>query len=732
VKKVRSRKAPVLGRSERVISAKSFLSLSEGGSPQDTLQAVKSDILANGQVCWVKSQSALYVFSQTGSPKTYPLGVASSPSGIWTRVAPEVYQFGVGAPTADASYIGQGYLDTAAGAWYKSISVGSGAADWASGGGSIAPFVTGTGAPSANSSGIGELYFDSSNDVWYIAIDSGSGAADWQEFGNSYQSGAGAPAASADYIGQDYLDSSGGVWYKAISVGSGAADWAAAGGGSRVEPTAMVFTEVFKRAYFDGTSATSDRIFPTNLKWVDDPFTDATLGRFTQLTESTIGALAISGGEGAITNVSGVARSLFAAEGTAIEMPQVMTMVDLVSFTGSNGAYWANVVGVIRDSNNYIVANYNAVPGVVSVQVKTGGSSSFGTSVSVGLSPPFTLAMSIVGNWATVYTFAAGVWTKLTSYDFSGVLDFKQEDHSLWYGCFGLVTPGSQTNTTNFDNFKVGRFGGVGIRDISVYAREDGTPIVVGNTATVTATMAAPSGGIQESSMGVFDVDLEKKTFTQTGVLMFKRGASTQNDHAGQIILYPNGDQRVLVSTWGDFPSPPTIVYKFVPTGTDLSVGAHVIQSPTTLALTELPPGGGRYDPYMVKDGATWKIVYTATPVTANGFYPVMDSSSDLSTWANVGKDTTATRYEGSKLINFGGTYYAMWGGQYDMKLYDINMSYVGIANVISPGDGSTQPWPMIFPYNNLNILLTFDQQRWPTVGGVTFSWGWIRWFASP
>lgn len=733
MKKVRSRKAPVLGRPERMLAAKSYLALSEGGPAQDTLQGVKSDTLANGQTCWVKSQGALYVYSQTGTAKAFPLGTAASPAGIWTRVAPEVYQFGAGAPSANALYIGQDYLDTTNDIWYKAVATGTGAADWVSGGGPTVPFTSGAGAPSASATELGELYLDTSNDIWYISIGTGGGAADWQEFGNSYQSGIGAPTGNADYISQDYLDTSANVWYKAVNVGSGAADWVAAGGGARIEPTEMVFTEVYKRAYFDGTSVTSGHIQPTNLLWVNDNFSDSSLTRFTQLNEGNAGVLSIAGGKASITNAVGATRSLFAVEGDPINMPQVFVTADIASFTGGNGAYWANVVGVIKDGDNYIVANYNAVNGQGSIQVKVGGASNFSTGAAIGLSPPFTLALSIVGNWATLFTYSAGVWAKVTSYDFSGVLNFKTQNHSLWYGCFGNVNPGADTNVTQWDNFKVGRFGGVGIRDISVLTTEDGTPLVSGSIATVTATMAGASGGIQESSMGVFEVDLEKKEFTQTAVILFNRSGSVQPDHAGQIMVSNNGDQRILVSSWGDFPSPPSIYYKFVAAGTDLTTGSHVIASPTELALTELPPGGGRYDPSLAKvDNTTWKIAYTATPVAANGFYPVIDESSDLSTWSNVGKDTTATRYEGSKLIKFGDTYYAMWGGQYDMKLYDQDMVYVGLANVISPGDGSTQPWPMIFPYGNLNIILTFDQQRWPTSGGITFSWGWIRWFASP
>ncbi len=134
MQKVRSRKAPVVGRTEKIVAPKSYLANSEGGSPGDTLQNVKSDLLTNGQVVWVKSQRALYVYSQTGTAPAFPLGVASSPAGCWRRVAPELYQFGAGAPTVDAAYVGQEYLDTTNDVWYKAVTTGTGASDWVSGG----------------------------------------------------------------------------------------------------------------------------------------------------------------------------------------------------------------------------------------------------------------------------------------------------------------------------------------------------------------------------------------------------------------------------------------------------------------------------------------------------------------------------------------------------------------------------------------------------------------------
>lgn len=104
MQKVRSRKAPVFGKVDKVVAPKGYLATSEGGPASETLQSIRSDLLTNGQVVWVKSQQALYAFNQTGTAPAFPLGIAASPTGCWRRVAPELYQFGAGAPTVDAAY----------------------------------------------------------------------------------------------------------------------------------------------------------------------------------------------------------------------------------------------------------------------------------------------------------------------------------------------------------------------------------------------------------------------------------------------------------------------------------------------------------------------------------------------------------------------------------------------------------------------------------------------------
>lgn len=506
-------------------------------------------------------------------------------------------------------------------------------------------------------------------------------------------------------------------------------------------PTQMIFTEVFRQDWLDPNVAglADVRLLPPALQTVHDQFTDATTARFTSVTESNDCTIGIAAGALTLTATAGLQRMslLYEPAGGSLAMPQQFVSVQVTGQTGALGAYCALLCGFVKDGNNYVVINWGATDGTCQIQSKIGGVNHFDAPINVAVAFPTTIALCVVGTWLTVFAkkaAAPNTWVKITSFDLSAYLDFKATDLSLWFPAFGHASPGTFTNTVTFKNFQAGRFGGVGIRDICVVSHEDGEPYAASPTAVYAlATLAGPSGGILGASMGVFSIDLEQKTFTQTGVLMVSRGGKIQNDHAGSMVVEANGDQHFSLSTWGTDPAPPRVVYKFVAAATDLLHGSHVVAGMATLALSVQPLTYGQYDPYLVRVAGTWFMAYTvSTPAAGTPFFPALDSSADLVAWANVGSDTTAARYEGTRILPFNGVSYVLTGGQYNMKMYSLAMAYVGVVNCISPGDGTTQPHAMIFPYQGLDLLVTFEQTKWPTVGGLDFSWGSIRWFASP
>ena len=495
-----------------------------------------------------------------------------------------------------------------------------------------------------------------------------------------------------------------------------------------------IFSEVLNMEYFGGTR--EEAIAPAALNMVSELFDDVSLTRFTQLSESALGTLSIATGQATITHNSGSNKSNFIIEGDSINMPQVMLSVDLISQTGTVGAYCAVLLGIIKDENNYIVANYSLknVASNLTIQIKIGSSSSFHFAVTKTPELPETLGFSIVGNSLVIWTkTTAGVWTIRTYFDFTGTIDLKAQDLSLWHGMFGLATPGDNTNSVVYDNFKIGRFGGVGIRDITAVTNEKGNPIVVDGKSLCLASLPDPTGQIAGTSLAVVSIDLTVPSVTQVGLIMVNRGGKIQNDQAGHILLKDNGDQIFSVSTWGDAPTATNILIKLELLSTqNLLSGSHIVSSMLACNLTVLPSGGSRWDPFLVKIGTIYYMAYVASDVSAYSFYPVLDSSTDLSTWENIGSAPTDTRHEGTKIVIVDGEYFVVAGTQFTMKSYELlTMKPRGLLHITSPGTGVTQPHPMIVPYKKLLYILTFDDTKYPP-GGSNFSWGNLRIFVSP
>lgn len=497
-------------------------------------------------------------------------------------------------------------------------------------------------------------------------------------------------------------------------------------------PSAMIFTEVYKNPWFNPAVQVNPRLSPPSLRWVDDPFDDPALGRFTVYTDSTAGNISIAGGQFTITNPLVAQYSTFVTEGNPIDMPQVFVAIDVVSRAGGAPAYEHYHIGIVLNGNNVISALWNRVALQAQIYTRIAGVNNFDATVATaGWALPLTMALQIVGNWAVWWVYRAGAWAVVTSFDLTPRVNVKGLPLSTWHGMFGLASNNAAISAV-FDNFRVGRFGGVGVGDFVALTNEDGTPLSAGNTYQVLATMNSPVGGPNAASQGLFTANLDTKTFTQDALIMVSRGGNIQNDQGANMIVYPSGDQMLSISSWGDFPAQTRILNKLELAATqNLLVGSHVVAGMATLNLTDLPPQGD-YDPSLVRLGGTWYMAYTASPAAANTFYPVLDSSPDLINWANVGKDVAAARYEGPRITPIAGYWYVMAGGQTNMRVYNMSMALNCVLNLESPGTGITAAHPMVMRGQRLYWCLTFDDTTWPVVGGAADSWGWVRLFASP
>lgn len=503
-------------------------------------------------------------------------------------------------------------------------------------------------------------------------------------------------------------------------------------------PYELDLSEVWTETWFGGTN--TERLQPSGLLWVDDDFSDPNLGRFTLVREpgARAGTLSIAAGIATLTETVGVGFvNDFAYEGAALGHPQSMVTCDFVSTTGA-GAFFVVFIGWIQDGQNRCGLKWELTGQTIAVEIRVAGVNATSATVSTaGWTFPAKLGISMVGNQVTIWRYTTS-WTVILTQDVSTLapaLNLKTTDLSTWYGCFGMVTPGTATCTASYDNFKVGAFGSVGVRDQTLITNPDGSPVWYGDG--IVRVVCTAAGYTQyESYLAVFEVDLKKKNWTQMATIMTNRGGARQPDTAGHIVVELAG-QHFLCSSWATVAtSPVRVLYKWL-AATDVTIGRNVVDSPTTLALTELPGGvtAHQFDPMLIYTSGSYYITYAAAPnpTTANGFFPVVDQSNDLAIWVNAGKDITSIRYEGTKIVQSDGTYFVLAAGQYTGRCYSFpTVNFLGTINIKSPGTGVTQPHTMLIPYGDLVYCLSFDNTEWPAVGGNIFSWGNAHIFASP
>ncbi len=461
-------------------------------------------------------------------------------------------------------------------------------------------------------------------------------------------------------------------------------------------------------------------VTPQNLRDFSEGF-NANTGQFTRYTEGTLATFTVSGGQLAIENSSGAARNDIVVVGNDLVIPQAGCSIDVVSRSGTLSGYSNIGVGIAKDSNNFVFAGYDAVANIVRVQVKISGSNTFNASVSKVLSPPYKLGFSLVANSVCVYGDTGTGWEYLTGYSIpTATVNFKTTALTGWKRGFTVATPNNHTWV--FDNFNGGCFGGVGIRDINPITLYNGNPSITSNTIRAVCTFVDAKGvGFQ----GTADINLTTYSISMVGVQFISRDGAKQNDVAGQI-LTDGTNYKLLITTWGNgFGGVLDLLYKDfssdnISTGVRLLTGLTKVNVPTQLA------GYGVYDPSLFLDGSTWRLAHTITKATSfvgDPFYTAVCQSSDLVTWTNPFDDRSTLKYEGTRVVVFEGGYYIMSGTTNKFRYYDKFVNYRGDISATVDGGTVTQPHPSIFKLGGDYYLITFDQERHPSITD-SFTWG--------
>lgn len=429
----------------------------------------------------------------------------------------------------------------------------------------------------------------------------------------------------------------------------------------------------------------------------------------------------VSGGKLHVGSATNGDKNLLVVEGSALIMPQAFYSIDVDSHPKSGG-YNVIGIGAVKDANNWMFVEYDSPNNELRLEYRFNGSGSFVGGISLNISGPYALAISFVGNSVVAYTKTAADADWVVRIVQANPFDLKTRDLQNYKP--GLIFATNAAIDNVLDNWKAGRFGSYGIRDVTVVTDEAGNPVVSGNRVHATATLNDPTG---VSYCGVVEVDLSSYAVEIVGTIMVDRGGARQNDVAAHLIHYPDNSSRLCISSWGNgFGGSIQILHKL--DAADLRTGAHLVAGMTQLVMPNVLDGDdGAYDPYLVRQGAGWALAYSFTERTdfaGSPFYPCLATSIDLATWALVGAPSADRPYEGTKILRYqDGTYAVLAGGPSAYRAYDSTMAFVGNISAPIDGQGVTQPHPMVFGDGIYFYMLTFNGTK-PAGISAAFTWG--------
>ena len=491
-------------------------------------------------------------------------------------------------------------------------------------------------------------------------------------------------------------------------------------GGTEFEPCDLGFSKVVDSDYLE--------VAPAGLIANTETYTSDS-GQVSHYTANTAGTVVITGGKLQVsyandatdkTNIDAINTQSFTA-------PLAWVGGEL-AVSGTATTYSNAGVGIAKDGSNYVMALAREKDNQVLIEARIGGGNAqFLGVVSRTVPSSFKLGLAMVGNSATVWMDSGSGWQYVTGASLSSLYDFQTVGNMAgWMPSTFAASKGGAVTWT-FDNLANGIHGGVGIRDQTIVTNEDGTPYhPTPDTVLFSASLPDARGA---AYAGMFELDLTDYSYQQVGAIMVERDGKVHADLVPHVIYYPSGDRRILIVTWGNgFGNSIQVLHK-LETSQELLSGVRIVSGMTQLALPQSGANPGAYDPMMVWDSANsrWLIAYSMTQRTdfsGSPLYAAAAYSTDLTTWTSLGVDT-ALGYEGTKILYANSQYWILAGGPAgtgnSSRVFDASMVYQGTLNAVFEGGTSTQPHPMIFPYGNKQVMISFDDVKH---GSASFTWG--------
>lgn len=307
--------------------------------------------------------------------------------------------------------------------------------------------------------------------------------------------------------------------------------------------------------------------------------------------------------------------------------------------------------------------------------------------------PVEAVGLTLTGTQATVLTREAGRWVARGRVDLEGRVDTRCDE---WLA--GVEASGDT----------VGGFGQLGLRDLRLVTRADGSPYRLGRLLFLTATSAGP-GFFVTAHTSVWSLDPDTLELTHRGDLFFRRpdAPGVFGDHATHLVR-DEGRWLVATSGWGDFDKVRPVRVFLAASSADLLSGVHVLDTVELRLPTDGLTSVGVWDPHLVRTDDGWLVGYVSASRFFR-FHPVLAGGPTLDDLRLLGADDSRRACEGTTLHRDPGS--GAWQvlasdrrGEY--PVYDLTLTQVGRLDAPYP---TNIPWPTVAPVDGGWLMIAFN-----------------------
>lgn len=303
------------------------------------------------------------------------------------------------------------------------------------------------------------------------------------------------------------------------------------------------------------------------------------------------------------------------------------------------------------------------------------------------------LGLALTGTQATVLTREADRWVARGRVDLEDRVDTRSADF-----LDALQTDGATS----------GRFGQLGLRDLRLVTRADGSPYRIGPLVLLTATSAGP-GFFATAHTSVWSLDPATLELTHRSDLFFRRPDRTgvYGDHAVHLV---RDEHQWLVATsgWGDFDKSRAVRVFLAASTADLLSGCHVLDTVELPLPTDGLTSVAVWDPHLVRTDDGWLVGYVSASRYFR-FHPVLAGGPSLDHLRLLGADPARRSCEGTTLHRDPAT--GAWQvlasdrrGHY--PVYDLTLTETGRLSAPYP---TNLPWPTVVPVDGGWLMIAFN-----------------------